>query len=102
MAPELVKFVPILLKLITVTAREEDNVKEYHTSSLGLPVAQPAVKPVLPVALLTVPVVFVTPKVKDTALLQSSFPGAAAYEKILIVKLRVNNTKARMAVNNMF
>jgi len=58
---------------VTLTDVMEDNVKLYQTSSSGLPVAHPAGIPELAEAPLTVPVVFVTPNVKEVAPAHSSF-----------------------------
>jgi hypothetical protein len=53
MAPEELKLLPMLLKVI-VTLDADDKLNEYHTSSSGVPVAHPTGIPELAVAPLTV------------------------------------------------
>ena len=75
-APELVRLLPMLLN-ITV-ALVELAVNLYHTSSSGVPEAQPADIPLLAVAAHTVPEEFVVPIVNDIAPEHSSFEGGGA------------------------
>jgi hypothetical protein len=54
--------------------------KRYHTSSSGVPVAQPTGMPALAVALVTLPVVLAVPTVRSVEPAQSSLPGTAGLE----------------------
>jgi hypothetical protein len=52
--------------------------KEYHTSSSGVPVAQPTGIPLLADAFQTVPELFAVPRVNAVAPVQLSFAGGIA------------------------
>ena len=73
LAPEVDRFPPIELRVTVAVVAGAVNL--YQTSSSAVPVAQPAVTPVLSVAPQTVPALFVVPIVNDVADEHSSFDG---------------------------
>ena len=74
-APDELRFVPMEVRLTAKLLEKVDVVILYHTSSSGVPVAQPTGIPELAVAFHTVPVLFVVPDVNAIALAQSSLDG---------------------------
>ena len=75
LAPDVERSEPTALNVTVAVAFEATN--EYHTSSSGVPIAQPVGILLLAVAAHTVPDVFAVPSVKAIAPEQSSFAGGA-------------------------
>src|SRR5205809_645803 len=87
-APEALRFAPIELSVIVALTKEAGVVYLYHTSSSGLPVAQPVGIPALAVAIHTEPELLVTPLVSVVAAEQFFFKHKTAYE-IQILKFHL-------------
>jgi hypothetical protein len=82
-APELFNSVPIPLNATAKSELDEAEVILYHTSSSGVPVAQPVGMLPLALAFQTVPELLVTPVESVTAPEQSSFDGGE--EKVTVI-----------------
>ena len=80
MAPDVFRFAPTDVKETVVIVAEAGVVYLNHTSSSGVPVAQPTGIPLLAVAAHTVPELLVTPSVSVTAPAQSSLDGGGVYD----------------------
>ena len=86
LAPELVRFAPKADNATVTLVSNVAVVNLYHTSSSGVPVAQPTEIPLLAVAPHTVPALLAVPLVIETAPLQSSLDGGGGGCTMQILK----------------